>query len=130
MVPQRKALLDTRSSVTRAFRIPNPQPDGSVELMRVYFIVGLYEDGRPGEIFVKADRQGSLAAGALDAVAITMSIGLQYGIPLRVLTDKLRGMAFDPSGYTRDGDIPSCRSILDLLARWLDMKFPEAPPAG
>jgi hypothetical protein len=93
--------------------------------MKIYFIVGKYPDGRPGEIFIKADRSGSLAAGALDAVAIMMSIALQHGVPLRTLTDKLRHSRFEPEGYTRDPQFPTASSVVDLLAQWLTSIFPE-----
>ena len=93
--------------------------------MKIYFTVGKYPDGRPGEIFIKADRSGSLASGALDAVAMMMSIALQHGIPLENLTSKLRHTRFEPDGYTQDPHFPSASSPLDLLAQWLTSIFGE-----
>jgi ribonucleoside-diphosphate reductase alpha chain len=114
-----------RSAVTRKFQLAYTREDGAPGIMKFYFTVGLYEDGRPGEIFIKADRSGTLASGALEGVAIMMSLGLQYGIPMEVLVDKLRGTRFDPSGFTKVQDIPNCTSPLDLLARWLISRFPS-----
>lgn len=94
------------------------------ERMKLYFNVGLYPDGRPGEVFIRADRSGSLASGALDAVAMMMSIALQYGVPVRTLIDKLRHSRFDPQGTTRNSQFPSASSPLDLLAQWLHSKWP------
>jgi hypothetical protein len=101
--------------------IAAPQPEA--ERMKIYFTVGVYPDGQLGEIFIRADRSGSLASGALDAVAMLMSIGLQYGVPLQVMLEKLRHSRFEPEGYTRDGEFPSASSPLDLLAQWLGSKF-------
>jgi hypothetical protein len=142
----RDPLPDTRKSITRRFQLPYhreiiKQIDGvcpgcgkahaqftvttQIELMKIYFVVGLYDDGRPGEVFIKCDRSGSLASGALDAVAMTISIGLQYGIPLGVLIDKIKGSQFPPEGYTKDQEFPRASSVLDLLARWLLKMFPD-----
>lgn len=142
----REPLPDTRKAVTRRFQLPHRRDvikqvvgvcpncgkqhtqftiESVVEIMKIYFVVGLYDDGRPGEIFIKADRSGSLASGALDAVAMTISIALQYGIPLGVLIDKLRGSQFPPEGFTQDGEFPRASSVLDLLARWLLKMFPD-----
>jgi ribonucleoside-diphosphate reductase alpha chain len=124
---ERKPLPDMRSAITRKFQLAYTRDDGTSDIMKFYFTVGLYEDGRPGEVFIKADRSGTLASGALEGIAIMMSLGLQYGIPMEALVDKLRGTRFDPSGFTKVGDIPSCTSPLDLLAKWLLQRFPSAP---
>jgi ribonucleoside-diphosphate reductase alpha chain len=124
----RDTLPGTRKAITRRFQLPRKLPDGTVEIVKIYFTIGCYEDGRPGEIFIKIDRQGSLASGALDSVAMMMSIGLQYGIPLHVLLEKLRHSRFEPEGFTRDPEFPSATSVLDLLAQWLLRVFP--PPDG
>lgn len=89
-------------------------------------IVGLYEDGAPGELFLFYDRPGSLERGYLDALACSISIGLQQGVPLSAYTAKLRGMRFGDGGFTGDPEFPSCTSMLDLLAKWLDSRFPPA----
>jgi ribonucleoside-diphosphate reductase alpha chain len=120
----KRALPPERASWTKAFTLAYTHKDGKPDRMKFYFTVGMYEDDSPGEVFVKADKSGSLAAGALDACAIMISMGLQHGIPLHTLTEKLKGTRFGPSGFTGDPDIKSCSSPLDLLARWLEHKFP------
>ena len=120
---ERKRLAGERKSITRVFRLPYTHKDGTDDTMHFYFTVGLYEDGTPGEIFIKADRTGTLASGSLDAVGIMMSMMMQYGVPLEAMTAKLRHTRYPPSGFTGDSEVRSCTSPLDLLAQWLDVKF-------
>src|SRR5262249_19291967 len=80
-------------------------------------------DGRVGEIFITADKGGSLARGSLDAVGMLCSVLLQHGTPLTTVISKLKSMRFPPEGFTGDQEIPSCYSPLDLLARWLAKRF-------
>ncbi len=121
----RETLPGTRGAITKAFKLPYRQEDGTVTIMKLYFTVGRYDDGRIGEVFIKADRSGSLANGALDAVATMMSIALQHGVPLHTMLDKLRGTRFEPQGSTGgDKDFPSTTSPLDLLAKWLTKLYP------
>lgn len=122
----RERLPVERKAITQEYSLAYTHKDGTPAIMKFYFTVGMYEDNRPGEVFIKADQTGTLASGALDTVAIMMSIMLQYGIPLHVLTNKLKGTRFPPSGFTKNPMIPSCTSPLDLFARWLEAKFP--PP--
>lgn len=98
--------------------------------MRLYFTVSTYADGRPGEIFVKADRTGTLASGALDAVATLFSMLLQYGVPLDEIASKLRYTRYAPAGFTGDAEFPRCTSPLDLLAQWLQRKFSHLCEGG
>lgn len=107
-------------SMTRKFSLPRPDGDAP---FKIYATVGLYEDGRPGEIFFTADRPGSLERGLLNALGIAISIGLQHGVSLSTFTKQLRGMRFEPAGFTGDPELPSCSSILDCVARWLEKKF-------
>jgi ribonucleoside-diphosphate reductase alpha chain len=127
MTLTRERLPDERPSFTRVFRLARTHKDGTTDLVHLYFTAGLYNDGRVGEVFLRVDQCGSLAAGALDAVALMMSLLLQYGVPLKELLPKLRGMRFDPSGFTKDPEIPSCTSALDLLAQWLAKRFLPDP---
>ena len=122
---KRKSLPVERPAYTRRFELAYQHKNGDMDTMKFYFTVGMYDDGTPAEVFVKVDKTGTLAAGALDSCAIMMSIALQHGIPLRALTSKLRGTRFGPGGFTKDPDIPSCTSPFDLLAQWLEKKFPE-----
>jgi ribonucleoside-diphosphate reductase alpha chain len=118
---ERKRLPDTRQSVTRKLTIRHAEGE-----LDIYVIVGLYEDGTPGELFCKAGKMGGTVSGLLDALSISISLGLQHGVPLQSYTSKLRGMRFEPSGATPDPDIRIAGSIVDLVARWLDTKFPGA----
>ena len=120
--PHRERLPDTRESITKKFHVT--KQDGTD--MKVYAIAGMYADGRLGELFLHADKVGSTAHGALDAAAISFSVALQYGIPLRVITSKWKGTKFGPEGG-KIGDVKNPRgvSILSLVATWLEEKFPE-----
>lgn len=124
----RERLEPERRSVTKAWRLAYEREDGTTSIMKFYFIASAYPDGRPGEVFVKADKAGSTVSGALDGAAIMISLLLQHGVPLTAITSKLRGTRFAPAGFTKDPAIPSCTSPLDLLAQWLDLTFSK--PAG
>lgn len=94
-----------------------------------YLHVGLYEDGRPGEVFVQMSKEGSTLSGIVDQWATALSIALQYGVPLAVLTGKMSGARFEPSGFTGNPEIPIALSITDYIGRWLDLRFNAAQPA-
>ncbi|MSO44059.1 MAG: vitamin B12-dependent ribonucleotide reductase [Thermoleophilia bacterium] len=110
----RRRLPDERQAITHHFRILDH--DG-------YITVGMYEDGSPGEVFMKMAKQGSTVSGLMDSLAICMSLALQYGVPLTTLANKLSHMRFDPSGFTGNQEIPTAKSIVDYLVRWLSAKF-------
>jgi ribonucleoside-diphosphate reductase alpha chain len=112
--PFRRRLPDERQAVTHKFSIAGHEG---------YLTVGLYEDGTPGEIFITMSKEGSTISGLMDAFATSVSMALQYGVPLRVLTEKFSHMRFEPSGFTGNKDIPIAKSILDYIFRWLDKKF-------
>ena len=112
--PTRRRLPDTREAVTHHFSIADH--DG-------YITVGKYEDGSPGEVFMKMAKQGSTVSGLMDSLAICMSLALQHGVPLEVMADKLSHMRFDPSGFTGNPDIPMAKSIVDYVVRWLGGQF-------
>ncbi len=112
--PRRRRLPDERRAITHKFAI------GAHE---GYITVGLYDDGSPGEIFVTMSKEGSVISGLMDAFATATSIGLQYGVPLRVLTNKMAHLRFEPSGYTGNPQIPIAKSIIDYVFRWLALKF-------
>jgi ribonucleoside-diphosphate reductase alpha chain len=97
-----------------------------------YITVGLYEDGTPGEIFVRMAKEGSVIAGLMDSFATAISLALQHGVPLAILCEKFRGTRFEPSGFTGNQEIPIATSIMDYLFRWLAMRFlqEEAHPAA
>jgi ribonucleoside-diphosphate reductase alpha chain len=112
--PVRRKLPDERRSLTHKFEIAG---------FEGYITVGMYEDGSPGEIFVNMSKQGSTISGLMDAFATAISYALQYGVPLRFLVDKFAHMRFEPSGFTKNPQLPYAKSIIDYLFRWLAAKF-------
>jgi len=110
----RRKLPDERSAITHKFSIAGQEG---------YFTVGLYEDGSPGEIFIKMSKEGSTISGLMDSFAVAVSMCLQYGVPLRVLVNKFSHSRFEPSGYTTNKDIPIAKSLMDYIFRWFDLKF-------
>jgi ribonucleoside-diphosphate reductase alpha chain len=114
---QREKMPYERASVTHKFNVSGHEG---------YITVGLYEDGRPGEVFIKMSKEGSTLSGIMDGLALTISIGLQYGVPLKVFVDKLVNTRFEPSGITANPNIRFVSSVLDYLARWLGGRFISA----
>ncbi|HEY5936862.1 MAG TPA: vitamin B12-dependent ribonucleotide reductase [Kofleriaceae bacterium] len=111
----RYKLPDERASFTHKFSIGGHEG---------YITVGMYEDGSPGEIFVRMAKEGSVIAGLMDSFATSISLALQHGVPLHVLIDKFKGTRFEPSGFTGNQEIPIATSIMDYLFRWLAIRFP------
>src|SRR5579862_5639363 len=111
---QRRKLPDERKSITHKFDIAGHEG---------YITVGMYEDGTPGEIFVTMSKQGSTISGLMDSFATAISFALQYGVPLQFLVDKFSHMRFEPSGFTKNAQIPYAKSIVDYLFRWMASKF-------
>lgn len=114
--PARKKLADERVAVTHKFSISGHEG---------YITVGMYKDGSPGEIFIVMAKQGSTVSGLMDAYATSISLALQYGVPLHILVDKFTHQRFEPSGFTTNPDIPIAKSIVDYIFRWLSAKFIE-----
>jgi len=112
--PLRRRLPDERQSITHKFSINGQEG---------YITVGLYEDGRPGEVFITMAKQGSVISGLVDAFATSISVGLQYGVPLEVLVNKFTHTRFEPSGFTNHPNIRIAKSIVDYIFRWLGLKF-------
>jgi ribonucleoside-diphosphate reductase alpha chain len=112
--PRRERLPETRRSVTHKFSIAGHEG---------YLIVGFFEDGRPGEIFINMAKEGSTIGGLMDTIGILTSMALQYGVPLEVLVRKFEHVRFEPSGFTSNPDIPYAKSIVDYIFRWLGMNF-------
>jgi len=86
----------------------------------------MYDDGRPGEVFIKMAKEGSTLSGVMDGLALTISLGLQYGVPLKVFVDKLLNTRFEPSGITANPNIRFVSSVLDYIARWMGGRFISA----
>jgi ribonucleoside-diphosphate reductase alpha chain len=112
--PQRRRLPEDRMEVGRKFKV------GEYE---GYIHVGLYEDGTPGDIFVDIAKEGTTLAGLMNSFMISVSLGLQYGVPLEVYVSKFSHMRFEPSGLTNDEDIRVAKSIVDYIFRWMGKKF-------
>jgi len=112
--PSRRRLPKERSSITRKVTIGGH---------KMYLTVGLYDDKKPGELFIVMNKQGSFAAGMADSFAKMVSIGLQYGVPVETIVSQLKHMRYQPMGYTGDSDIPNVSSITDFIAQWLKKLF-------
>jgi ribonucleoside-diphosphate reductase alpha chain len=110
----RRKLSDERRAITHKFSINEHEG---------YITVGLYEDGQPGEIFLVMAKEGSTISGLMDSFATSISIALQYGVPLQTLVDKFSHTRFEPSGFTKHPEIPIAKSITDYIFRWLASKF-------
>ena len=112
--PHRHRLPSERAAVTHRFDISGHEG---------YITVGLYPDGQPGEIFLKMAKEGSTVSGLMDSFATTVSVALQYGVPLRDLVNKFAHVRFEPSGFTGNQEIPIAKSIVDYIFRWLGSRF-------
>jgi ribonucleoside-diphosphate reductase alpha chain len=112
--PRRERLPDTRRSVTHKFNVGGHEG---------YITVGLYDDGRPGELFITMAKEGSTIGGLMDAFGTAVSMSLQYGVPLEVYVKKFSHTRFEPWGYTKNPDIPVAKSLVDYLFRWMGTEF-------
>ena len=112
--PMRRRLADTRDSVTHKFNVAGHEG---------YLIVGLYEDGRPGELFITMAKEGSTIGGLMDSLGTAISVALQYGVPVESLVTKFAHQRFEPMGMTTNADIPFAKSLVDYIFRWLGMQF-------
>jgi ribonucleoside-diphosphate reductase alpha chain len=112
---QRHRLPDERFSITHKFNVGGHEG---------YLTVGLYkEDGMPGEIFITMAKEGSTVSGLMDSFACAVSIGLQHGVPLKLLCEKFAHTRFEPSGWSGNPDIGFAKSIMDYIFRWLQLRF-------
>jgi ribonucleoside-diphosphate reductase alpha chain len=112
--PLRRRLPDTRMAVNHKFEIAGHEG---------YMTVGLFEDGRPGELFVTMAKEGSTIGGLMDTIGALTSMSLQYGVPLESLVKKFAHQRFEPSGFTRNPDIRNAASIIDYVFRWMGTQF-------
>ncbi len=125
--PLRRRLPLTRQSITHKFEVAGHEG---------YLTVGMYEDGGPGEVFITMAKEGSTVGGTMDAFGTAISLCLQYGVPVQELCQKFAHSRFEPSGFTKNPDIPIAKSIVDYIFRWLDATFPGGkahrvlPPAS
>jgi ribonucleoside-diphosphate reductase alpha chain len=119
--PRRRKLSDERVAFTHKFSIAGHEG---------YLTTGLYEDGQPGEIFLKMAKEGSTVSGLMDTIATMTSIALQYGVPLKALVDKFSHTRFEPSGFTNNKEIPIAKSVTDYVFRYLGNRYLEHEDAG
>jgi ribonucleoside-diphosphate reductase alpha chain len=110
----RRKLPDERESITHKFSIGGHEG---------YITAGKYEDGTPGEIFITMAKEGSTISGLMDSFATMTSLALQHGVPLQLLVDKFTHTRFEPSGFTKNPEIPMAKSIMDYIFKWLAIKF-------
>ncbi|MGD0462952.1 MAG: LAGLIDADG family homing endonuclease [Tepidisphaeraceae bacterium] len=112
--PLRRRLPDTRNATTHKFDVGGHEG---------YITVGLYVDGSPGEIFIRMAKEGSTIGGLMDTIATLVSVSLQYGVPVESLVRKFEHVRFEPSGMSRNPEIPFAKSLVDYIFRWLAMEF-------
>ena len=112
--PRRERLPDTRQSITHKFNVGGHEG---------YINVGLYPDGRPGELFITMAKEGSTIGGLMDAFGTAVSMSLQYGVPLEVLVNKFSHTRFEPMGHTTNPDIRIAKSVVDYIFRWMGIVF-------
>ncbi len=110
----RRKLPDEREAITHKFSIGGHEG---------YITVGKYEDGTAGEIFITMAKEGSTISGLMDSFATMTSLALQHGVPLSFLVDKFTHTRFEPSGFTKNPEIPMTKSIMDYIFKWLAIKF-------
>ena len=119
--PRRERLPDTRHSVTHKFNVNGHEG---------YINVGLYPDGRPGEVFITMAKEGSTVGGLMDSFGTAISISLQYGVPLEVLVHKFSHTRFEPMGHTTNPEIKVAKSVVDYIFRWLGNTFLRGATSG
>ncbi len=112
--PRRERLPDTRPSITHKFNVSGHEG---------YVTVGLYPDGRPGELFITMAKEGSTIGGLMDCFGTAVSMSLQYGVPLEVYVNKFSHTRFEPQGFTKNPDIKIAKSLVDYIFRWLGITF-------
>ncbi len=114
----RERLPRKRNSKTFSFRVADCEG---------YVTVGEYENGRPGEVFIKVSKQGSTLAGIMDAFSISLSLGLQHGVPLATFVRKFANMKFEPAGITDDPELRIATSLIDYISRRLALDYLSVP---
>jgi ribonucleoside-diphosphate reductase alpha chain len=107
-------LPDERWAITHHFSIAGQEG---------YLTVGVYDDGSPGEIFIRMAKEGSTISGLMDSFATVVSLALQHGVPLELLCAKFSHTRFEPSGWSGDPKIGYATSLMDYLFRWMELKF-------
>ena len=112
--PLRRRLPETRMAVNHKFSIANHEG---------YLNVGIFADGQPGELFITMAKEGSTVGGLMDTIATLTSMALQYGVPLEALVKKFSHQRFEPSGFTKNRELPTASSLTDYIFRWMAFQF-------
>lgn len=112
----RRVLPATRKSLTHKFTVGNHEG---------YLTVGLQDDATPGEIFIKMAKEGSTMSGMCQAYCLAFSLAIQYGLGLQDAIARFKGMRFEPMGATNNPQIPHAQSIIDYVARFLELNFAQ-----
>jgi ribonucleoside-diphosphate reductase alpha chain len=112
--PLRRRLTETRTAVTHKFSIADHEG---------YLTVGLFADGKPGELFITMAKEGSTIGGLMDSIGTLTSLALQYGVPLDALVRKFAHQRYEPSGFTKNPEIRNAASITDYVFRWMAFQF-------
>lgn len=113
---QRQSLPPVRDSITHKFAIMGHEG---------YLTIGLFADGTPGELFIKMAKEGSTLSGLIQGYCRAFSLALQYGLPLDEAVRRFKDMRFEPMGHTANPNIPYAQSILDYVARYLELNFSQ-----
>jgi ribonucleoside-diphosphate reductase alpha chain len=116
MLATRRALQNTRESLTHKFAIGGHEG---------YLTIGLYADGTPGEIFIKVAKEGSAISGFCQAFCRAFSLALQFGLSVEEAVARFKGMRFEPMGATSNPEIPEAQSIVDYVARFIELHFAQ-----
>ncbi len=114
MVASRQTLSPVRESVTHKFQIMGHEG---------YLTLGLFDTGTPGEVFIKMSKEGSTLSGLIQAYCRAFSLAIQYGLPLDEAVRRFKGMRFEPMGTTSNPDIPEALSIIDYVAKYIDLHY-------
>lgn len=115
--PVRTRLPDTRHAITHKFSVGGHEG---------YLIVGLFENGSPGELFITMAKEGSTIGGLMDTIGRLTSMALQYGVTVETLAEKFRHQRFEPCGYTQNPEINTASSIIDYVFRWMEIQFVQS----
>lgn len=113
-LPARQVLPSTRDSVTHKFTVGNHEG---------YLTIGLHDDGRPGEVFIKMSKEGSTISGLCQAFCRALSLAMQHGLSVPDVVARFKGMRFEPMGMTSNPEIPEASSIVDYVARYIEVNF-------